>query len=235
MPLSARDWLKDQRPSKRSRHELDDAGDTIMANYLPLKHLLVPSAFSRKTNDRISGRLHSDVDDFLSPEVEQSLEHSFASTMSIQSPIRDSSSLTSENENPDYSPMDISPAPQRIQTSKSHFLDVKPTVGRPRAYTSSARLFGRDMSNSSVRSNSGLSNTPSASSGTSSGNKKLQRSEIPLEWRMASPHALSSENLYSQASHDFNFDQDNYVFLNTLWLTCFLLAASGCPTISRIL
>ena len=201
MSLRTRNWPKGQdkqRSTKRPRHRLDTPHDATMSSYFPFKRLLVPSAPSRKINQRISGRPDAELDDFLSSDND--LNNSFASTMSIQSPVRDASLRASENDHPDYAPMDISPAPSRIQSSKSAFLDAKPAVGRPRAHTTSARLFGRDMSNSSVRSNSGLSLAPSASSGTTSGNKKLQRTALPSEWLMSSSNVQANENLFGQAS-----------------------------------
>jgi M-phase inducer tyrosine phosphatase len=68
-------------------------------------------------------------------------------------------------------PMDISPAPStRVASSKF--------TPRPRAFTSSARLFGRDVSNENPQ-------PPSIDSGTGSGTtsgKKLQRAALPFEW-----------------------------------------------------
>lgn len=207
MSPAMRHWLKDQRPFKKVKSKRRNIGGDTMAFFsVPSKHLLVPPAPTRKINQRISGRPKGDIDDFLSSDVERELERSFASTMSIHSPTRNSISSASENENADYVPMDISPAPPRVQPSKSAFLEPKPT-GRPRAHTTSARLFGRDMSNASIGSTSGLSLIPSASPGTTSGDKKLQRAALPLEWMMTARPAQPSKNLFAQASHRSGFDQ----------------------------
>lgn len=163
-------------------------------------HLSVPSLFGGKSSTkrdvlaRNNNRLHGPDDDL-------DLELSFASTMSLNSPARDSQPLTPEGENPDHVPMDISPAPPRafqVPQPPVQALNAKPIVGRPRAATSAARLFGRDMSNgyetSSVYSASSVSK-----SGTGSTAKRLQRSALPTEW-FSSAQAQQDENMSSQVS-----------------------------------
>ncbi|KAI0290437.1 hypothetical protein B0F90DRAFT_1653306 [Multifurca ochricompacta] len=76
------------------------------------------------------------------------LELSFASTMSLNSPPWGPTKLVDDLVNEDVVPMDISPAPSRLihqaRRSRGNFLEK---VVRPRASTSAARLFGRDLSN----------------------------------------------------------------------------------------
>ncbi|KAI0654735.1 hypothetical protein C8Q70DRAFT_925081 [Cubamyces menziesii] len=166
-------------------------------------HLSVPSFLGGKSSKRdVSTR--NDVQEFLAPpqDVDLDLELSFASTMSLNSPVRVSQPLTPESENPDHVPMDISPAPPRMlqpSTTQEAFhpkpSQSKPFVGRPRAATSAARLFGRDMSN-------GTESTPQLSvskSGTgTSSSKRLQRAALPTEWLSTSRTQPHDENAYSQ-------------------------------------
>lgn len=168
-------------------------------------HLSVPSFLGGKSSKRdVSTR--NDVQEFLAPpqDVDLDLELSFASTMSLNSPVRVSQPLTPESENPDHVPMDISPAPPRMlqpSTTQEAFhpkpSQSKPFVGRPRAATSAARLFGRDMSN-------GTESTPQLSvskSGTgTSSSKRLQRAALPTEWLSTSRTQPHDENAYSQVS-----------------------------------
>ncbi|KAH9930915.1 uncharacterized protein B0H18DRAFT_872563 [Fomitopsis serialis] len=119
------------------------------------------------------------MDDFLSSEADD-LELSFASTMSLNSPPRDTLDLAPESErdnHPDYAPMDISPAPPtRVDKQR-------PFMGRPRAMTSNARLFGRDMSNNSGGNGSVTSlQSVAKSTGTNGASKRLQRAALPFEW-----------------------------------------------------
>ncbi|KAG6874084.1 hypothetical protein C0995_006941 [Termitomyces sp. Mi166 len=129
-----------------------------------------PAAPSRKRSERPIQR--QDIDDFLSSD----LEVSFASTVSIHSPPRKPASLAPEE---DYAePMDISPAPPPKPALKAG--------ARPRAFTSSARLFGNDLSNGG----GGLMPSPSidlSPSVKSSSLKKIQRSALPTEWLMVAP------------------------------------------------
>ncbi|CCM06029.1 uncharacterized protein FIBRA_08274 [Fibroporia radiculosa] len=142
--------------------------------------LAVPPAPSRKLSQRMA-TVRNELDDFLSSDLDADLELSFASTMSLNSPPRNPADLTPENENPNHVPMDISPAPPRIVVSTSQVSAfAKPLTGRPRAFTSGARLFGRDVSNdtSSVAS----FQSSAKSTGTGGAAKRLQRSALPLEW-----------------------------------------------------
>ncbi|KAI0317858.1 hypothetical protein OF83DRAFT_1163716 [Amylostereum chailletii] len=114
--------------------------------------------------------MKDDIDEFLSSD----LELSFASTMSLNSPSRQNPNITPESERDDM--MDISPAPIRISTSENAGFGAKP-MSRPRANTSAARLFGRDVSNDyapSVDSSSSKSGSIRA--------KRTQRAALPMEW-----------------------------------------------------
>ncbi|KAI0806978.1 hypothetical protein C8Q74DRAFT_1187339 [Fomes fomentarius] len=158
-------------------------------------HLPVPSFFGGKKRDapaRNENSVSSNVSD-----VDLDLELSFASNMSLNSPARDSQSLTPE-ENPNHVPMDISPAPARFEPVTTQQSSIpKPFMGRPRAATSAARLFGRDVSNGH---DSSSPNPPFsiAKSGTGTSNgKRLQRAALPTEWLATSP-APADENSFSQ-------------------------------------
>ncbi|KAH9930919.1 uncharacterized protein B0H18DRAFT_1143605 [Fomitopsis serialis] len=140
----------------------------------------VPPAPSRKASERLmKPAARVEMDDFLSSEADD-LELSFASTMSLNSPPRDTLDLAPESErdnHPDYAPMDISPAPPtRVDKQR-------PFMGRPRAMTSNARLFGRDMSNNSGGNGSVTSlQSVAKSTGTNGASKRLQRAALPFEW-----------------------------------------------------
>ncbi|KAI0648232.1 hypothetical protein C8Q79DRAFT_999649 [Trametes meyenii] len=162
-------------------------------------HLAVPTFLSGKNSKR-DASTRTRKEEFLAPahDADLDLELSFASTMSLNSPVREPQLLTPESENPDYVPMDISPAPPRMLQPVVSQTNIQPTlskpfVGRPRAATTAARLFGRDMSNGSD-STSQFSVSKSGT-GTSSG-KRLQRSGLPTEWLSSS--RPQDENAFSQ-------------------------------------
>lgn len=146
------------------------------------QHLMLPTAPSRKRSQHFAQR---DVDEFLSSD----LEVSFASTVSLNSPPRDNVPLTPDR---DYAePMDISPLPP----PKSHTnAEGRKSASRPRAYTSSARLFGNDLSNNTASLLPGpqLVVAPScdstAANTSTQGGKRTQRSALPVEW-LVSAHA----------------------------------------------
>ncbi|KAH9857705.1 hypothetical protein C2E23DRAFT_288043 [Lenzites betulinus] len=162
-------------------------------------HLSVPSFLNGKAAKR-DAPVRSAREQFIATaqDADLDLELSFASTMSLNSPVREPQPLTPENENPNYVPMDISPAPTHMMQPASTALEVKPAqlrpfVGRPRAATSAARLFGRDMSNG-TDSASQFSGSK-LGTGTSSG-KRLQRAGLPTEWLSTS--RTQDENSFSQ-------------------------------------
>ncbi|KDQ59534.1 hypothetical protein JAAARDRAFT_56545 [Jaapia argillacea MUCL 33604] len=145
--------------------------------------LAAPSAPTRKTSRHFQ-RQRDDIDDFLSSD----LELSFASTMSLNSPPQDHIDLTPDHDSP--VPMDISPAPPRPASPRS--IIGKPLI-RPRAFTSGARLFGRDMSNSATLALNMPPAPPSKPESVSSQAKRTQRPALPFEW-LAQPQSLPVKN-----------------------------------------
>lgn len=150
------------------------------------QYLAAPLAPIRKRSQNLKSR--DDIDEFLSSD----LELSFASTMSLNSPSRDYVNITHEISQDDA--MDVSPMPP---PRKEPVQFNKPTT-RPRAYTSGARMFGQDLSNSSISNNS----IPDSNSGTQSGSKRTQRTGLPVEWFAAKPleRTQSGENLFAPVS-----------------------------------
>lgn len=140
--------------------------------------LIPPLAPSRKRSQRFIQR---DIDQFLSSD----LEVSFASTVSLNSPPKEHTPLTPDR---DYAePMDISPAPP----PKPLFANAanRKTTSRPRAHTTSSRLFGNDLSNNDVlvpnpQAVLPLSIIKSAAlnNATQPINQGIQRSALPTEW-----------------------------------------------------
>jgi M-phase inducer tyrosine phosphatase len=141
----------------------------------PLK---LPSALAHKRSQHLPRR---EVEDFSASD----LEISFASTVSLNSPQKDSVPLTPDR---DYAePMDISPAP--LPTNPLNDPGRQKSSSRPRAYTSGARLFGNDLSNNS---SSHLPSTQNVSvpfnkadpsnTSTCAADKRIQRSALPAEW-----------------------------------------------------
>ena len=143
------------------------------------QHLSAPLAPIRKRSQHLKSR--DDIDEFLSSD----LELSFASTVSLNSPTRDYVNITQDDA------MDISPMPPRREPVQFS----RPTT-RPRAYTSGARMFGQDMSNSSNWNDS----ISDSKSGTQSGSK---RTTLPVEW-LSAKHLVrpqtSDENLFAPVS-----------------------------------
>lgn len=153
-----------QRPSRQQKSNqpfylLPSAMPSLFPSHTASRFLQVPSLPTRKASSPVPNDSFDDISD--------DLELSFASNMSLNP--------TTTEERADHVaspvPMDISPAPStRVASSKF--------TPRPRAFTSSARLFGRDVSNENPQ-------PPSIDSGTGSGTtsgKKLQRAALPFEW-----------------------------------------------------
>ena len=165
------------------------------------QYLMAPQAPFRKLSQRVSGRPKADIDEFLSSDIERDLEVSFASTMSINSPVLGPTSLTPEDDDADYAAMDISPMPPRLSQHQSKESETKLKIGRPRTLASGSRLFGRDRSNSASNDSSNpLAPEKSTSSGTSAASKKLQRAALPFEWMSPSSRpsaADTSENMFA--------------------------------------
>ena len=155
--------IETARTSYKRCSFIDSDLETEMSFFNPSDHLAPPSALSRKRSQFFSKPPREDVDDFLSSD----LEVSFASTVSLHSPPRRNAALPEEKPSPAES-MDISPAP-----------------GRPRAYTSGARLFGSNIGNTLDPSHvvSKSSKVPSIHLN----GKHAQRSGMPLTWTQQSP------------------------------------------------
>ena len=156
-----------QRPAKQPKRDpplplLPSAMPSLFPTHTASRFLQVPSLPTRKASSPVPNESFDDISD--------DLELSFASNMSLNP------TTTEERDNHVASPvpMDISPAPPtRVAPLKF--------AARPRAFTSSARLFGRDVSNENLQPPSSIS----SGTGTASG-KKLQRAALPFEW-MAPP------------------------------------------------
>ncbi|TFK54845.1 hypothetical protein OE88DRAFT_1623246 [Heliocybe sulcata] len=116
-------------------------------------------------------RTPDDLDEFLSSD----LELSFASTMSINSPVEQRKSLQ-PMESP--VPMDISPAPARPSSPRD--LIGKPLIGS--VFSHDHRLFGRDRSNSEL-----LRSPQAAKSGSMSSSGHMQRPGLPSDWYSPGP------------------------------------------------
>jgi M-phase inducer tyrosine phosphatase len=130
-----------------------------------------PLAPSRKISPRFILN-NANVDDVLSSD----LEISFASNVSLNSPPREQVSLPSDCE-----PMDISPAPSVNPLNR-----LKSQGKRPRAFTSSARLFGNDISNNSpLFPSPSIVAAPTHKATVSTGAKRIQRAALPTEWLTA--------------------------------------------------
>ncbi|KAL7283074.1 hypothetical protein ACG7TL_002498 [Trametes sanguinea] len=168
-------------------------------------HLSVPSFLGGSKSSKRDGSVRNEPQQFAAPtqDADLDLELSFASTMSLNSPVREPQPLTPDSENPDHVPMDISPAPPRMlqpSATEASFQppQPKPFVGRPRAATSAARLFGRDMSNGTDSSSQFSLAKSGTGTGTSS-SKRLQRAALPTEWLSSSrSQPEQDENSFSQ-------------------------------------
>lgn len=161
-----------------------------------------PAAPSRKRSQRFQ-RPRDDVDEFLSSD----LELSFASTMSLHSPPHAPTTHTPNNDRSDF--MDVSPPANPVFTLAPPKDDgaAKPK-NRPRAFTSGARTFGRDVSNSVSPA---LQPPSIPKSGGSTSSKRTQRSALPFEWMVAAPPAkpvedAHSKNLFAVSTLNFNLD-----------------------------
>lgn len=185
-----------RKPAKRARVE--------MADYLT-RPAFPPRP--RKT----------EYDSYLSSDIDLELSVSSAS-LNLNSPPREHyMALTPDTEEP--SAMDISPCPP-----PKPVMMTKPKLGRPRALTSSARLFGRDVSNDDVNTSGGsvfgdvkdtkLAPSPqitsshigSSRSDSLSAAKRLARPALPNQWfvppapsesEFSSPVSSSSSTKYT--------------------------------------
>lgn len=180
-----------QRPAKKQKRQhravLADMPSLFSnSSSSSTRFLNVPQFTYNKSNVQPATCVHDDVDEFLSSEFELS----FASTMSLNSPPRESDQLPQESP----VPMDISPAPTRVYPSEVTSA-TKPT-GRPRAFTSSARLFGRDLSNDRAPTPTQATAFSGASTATET---NVQRAPLPCEWLASTP----SEPLENRSSNMF--------------------------------
>ncbi|KAJ2925223.1 hypothetical protein H1R20_g11875, partial [Candolleomyces eurysporus] len=193
------------RASKRQRrtcHQPDTDHDN-MAFFAPstTQHLAPPRSLARKRSQlQLASR--NDVDEYLSSS---DLELSFASNVSLSSPQNRSSGL------PDCEPMDISPMPPAKTSSRtSATLSFKPTSRARSGTTTSARLFGSDLSNGPNSKPSEASTTKT--SGSTTANKKLTRSALPTEWftamRPAEPEVPQAPTQPSSPTTDDAMDVD---------------------------
>lgn len=161
--------IESARSSYKCRSFVDSDLEQEMSFFNPPSHLAPPSALSRKRSQLFSKPPREDIDDFLSSD----LEVSFASTVSLHSPPRRTAALPQEKPNLPES-MDISPAP-----------------GRPRAYTSAARLFGSNIGNT-------LDPTPHLASKSSSIHLNDKRSAFPHDWIQQSASTIPLESQVSE-------------------------------------
>lgn len=96
----------------------------------------IPIRYVQGTEDNVEDLLSSD------------LEISFTSSMSLNSSLPGPVKLVDNVCREDVVPMDISPEPSRVvhqsRIASGHFLEK---ATRARAFTTSMRLFGRDLSN----------------------------------------------------------------------------------------
>ncbi|KII88974.1 hypothetical protein PLICRDRAFT_108846 [Plicaturopsis crispa FD-325 SS-3] len=139
-------------------------------------------------------RPRDELDDFLSSD----LELSFASTMSLNSPPHAPISLAPDSPQP----MDISPAPAAPSLRK-------PTT-RPRAFTSAARMFGRDLANNAPTPPT-LNVPPAPKSGSgSTSQKRTQRAALPSEWLSFPRPSEAREKGHKENMFDAPQDQPSY-------------------------
>jgi M-phase inducer tyrosine phosphatase len=116
---------------------MDDL-QAFLHSHLPLP---APTQLMRATHDM------KGTQDNLEDSLPSDLDLSFTSAMSLSSPSSGRAKLV-EDVGKDVIPMDISPEPSRF-LHQSRITGGNPLdkVTRSRAFTSSARLFGRDLSN----------------------------------------------------------------------------------------
>ncbi|KAG8217884.1 hypothetical protein J3R82DRAFT_6050 [Butyriboletus roseoflavus] len=192
--------LADRRSNKRLKRDHEYPLAPQVMNFFSTissassQYLSAPLAPIRKRSQHLKPR--DDLDEFLSSD----LELSFASTMSLNSPPRDYVDIAQDDA------MDISPMPSHVPRKEAVQFS-KPT-SRPRAYTSGARLFGQDMSNSVISTDS----TSNSTSDTQSGSKRTQRGALPGEWFSAKPLERTQtleENLFAPPAEAIAFPSED--------------------------
>jgi M-phase inducer tyrosine phosphatase len=192
----ARSPISNQKKKKHTRFALQEEIMFFNSNITSNKFLSVQPDLTRKRNQQSAlPPVDDDDDDFLTSD----LEISFASTVSLNSPPREPMNLSSEHE-----PMDISPAPPIRHTTIDHIRNDSKPLARPRAFTSAARTFGRDVSNGVTPS------SPPAQQSQKSDARRIQRGALPAEWLTTRPNLNSNQDelvavvsLYS-ANYDFD-------------------------------
>ena len=156
-----------------------------------------PAAPSRKRFQRP----RDDVDEFLSSD----LELSFASTMSLHSPPHVSTIHTPNNDLMDVSPTLANPV---FTLARPKDDDAAKPKSRPRAFTSGARTFGRDVSNSVPPA---LQPPLILQSSGSTSNKRTQRSALPFEWMAAPPvENVHSKNMFAVSILNLDMDWSSF-------------------------
>jgi M-phase inducer tyrosine phosphatase len=200
MPLSPKLSVSQHSSKKQKRNPNRNAPDDMAFFSRPTPsatQFLPPMSAHLPKRSQPSTRLRDDLDDFLSSD----LELSFASTVSLHSPPRAYLDLAPESDFTE--PMDISPAsPKPVFTHPPVKDKVNLLKTRPRAFTSAARMFGRDMSNA-VAPTPQLPPPPKTDSVNV---KRIQRAALPMEWLNANvQEAQQNENRFPPVS-DFNVD-----------------------------
>jgi M-phase inducer tyrosine phosphatase len=137
-------------------------------------HLPVPAPAQLIRATQCMKGTQDNVDEPLSSE----LDHSFASAMSLNSPLRGHAKLVDEL-GKDVVPMDISPEPSRfiyqLHKTGGNAFDK---VTRARAFTSSTRPFGRDLSNEFPP----IPSTAPSCESENTGTNRTQRLPLPVQW-----------------------------------------------------
>jgi hypothetical protein len=146
----------------------------------PTHFLSAPKATSKKIGFRCPS---DDLDDILSSD----LELSFTSAVSMRSPHQEAMTLSSDA-------MDISPMPPvcRLNELDEHSVSKL----RPRAHTTSARLFGLDLSNS-----------PPTEKGVNQRQTQRNPSEWATTWRPSD--LVTVLDVRNSSFFDLRFEADN--------------------------
>ncbi|KZT09418.1 uncharacterized protein LAESUDRAFT_504084 [Laetiporus sulphureus 93-53] len=194
---------------KRHLQPIDEEQPSHLPSSRTLSNMSVlapPPAPTRRFNLLAKSNTRNELDDFLTSEVDVDLdlELSFASSMSLNSPVRDPLELADEEDMSTYTPMDVSPAlPLAVPSTAKPIR--QPVFIRPHAFTTNARLFGKDMSNNSASSVHSLGK----SLDTSGVGKPPQRPALPMEWTSPGHNERALENMPSSPATSDVMDIDN--------------------------
>lgn len=162
----------ESKKRKRSEQNLKMPG---FFSTLSSRHLKPPPAPSRKPSERlVRTEAANEVDDFLSSDF----EHSFASTMSLNSPPGSPPTVPAGINLLSPNAMDISPAPPASKIFKA---DNGSSIrkSRPRAFTV-ARMFGKDVVNHETASSPHIAVDDVAAA--IAANKSAKRPTVPNQW-----------------------------------------------------